>query len=39
MSHFIHTTFDLLSNLGYLGIALGLMVEVIPSEVVLAYGG
>ncbi|MBY0123775.1 DedA family protein [Bacillus sp. S/N-304-OC-R1] len=39
MSHFIQTIFDLLSNLGYLGIALGLMVEVIPSEIVLAYGG
>jgi membrane protein DedA with SNARE-associated domain len=25
--------------MGYLGIALGLMVEVIPSEIVLAYGG
>ncbi|MDN3018975.1 DedA family protein [Paenibacillus sp. BSR1-1] len=39
MSHFIQTIFDMLSNLGYLGIALGLMVEVIPSEIVLAYGG
>ncbi|MFP3126113.1 DedA family protein [Ectobacillus funiculus] len=39
MSHFIQMIFDMLSNLGYLGIALGLMVEVIPSEVVLAYGG
>ncbi|QCJ44258.1 DedA family protein [Bacillus sp. S3] len=39
MSHFIQSIFDLLSNLGYLGIALGLMVEVIPSEIVLAYGG
>nr|WP_246861055.1 DedA family protein [Bacillus sp. REN3] len=30
---------DWLSNLGYIGIALGLMLEVIPSEVVLGYGG
>jgi membrane protein DedA with SNARE-associated domain len=28
-----------LSDLGYLGIAIGLMIEIIPSEVVLAYGG
>ncbi|MBT2656042.1 DedA family protein [Bacillus sp. ISL-18] len=39
MSHLIQTLFDLLSSLRYLGIALGLMVEVIPSEIVLAYGG
>ncbi|MFD0048105.1 DedA family protein [Actinomycetes bacterium NPDC127524] len=39
MSGFIQTIFDWLSQLGYLGITLGLMVEVIPSEVVLAYGG
>ncbi|WP_419881987.1 DedA family protein [Peribacillus sp. B-H-3] len=39
MSHFIQLIFDILSNLGYLGIALGLMVEIIPSEAVLAYGG
>ena len=30
---------DFLAELGYFGIALGLMVEVIPSEIVLAYGG
>ncbi|TLS37113.1 DedA family protein [Pseudalkalibacillus caeni] len=28
-----------LTDLGYFGIALGLMVEVIPSEIVLSYGG
>jgi membrane protein DedA with SNARE-associated domain len=28
-----------LSSLGYFGIALGLMIEIIPSEIVLAYGG
>jgi membrane protein DedA with SNARE-associated domain len=27
------------SSLGYLGIALALMIEIIPSEIVLAYGG
>jgi membrane protein DedA with SNARE-associated domain len=31
--------FSLLSDLGYIGIVLGLIVEVIPSEIVLAYGG
>ncbi|MGG5253197.1 DedA family protein [Neobacillus sp. SM06] len=39
MSHFVQSIFDMLSNLGYTGIALALMVEVIPSEIVLAYGG
>lgn len=39
MSQFIQSIFELLSHLGYTGIALGLMVEVIPSEIVLAYGG
>ncbi|MEH7378493.1 DedA family protein [Neobacillus drentensis] len=39
MSHLVQSVFDMLSSLGYLGIALGLMVEVIPSEIVLAYGG
>lgn len=31
--------FEWLSGLGYWGILLGLMVEIIPSEIVLAYGG
>lgn len=39
MKEFILSVFDLLSQLGYFGIALGLMVEVIPSEIVLSYGG
>lgn len=39
MSQFIQTLFDWLSSQGYFGIALGLMVEVIPSEIVLSYGG
>lgn len=39
MEEFIIAILDWLSNLGYIGIALGLMLEVIPSEVVLGYGG
>jgi membrane protein DedA with SNARE-associated domain len=39
MTAFIHTILIMLTNLGYFGIALGLMIEVIPSEIVLAYGG
>ncbi|SFX19215.1 membrane protein DedA, SNARE-associated domain [Thermoactinomyces sp. DSM 45891] len=39
MTEIIHSFLEWLSGLGYFGIALGLMVEVIPSEIVLAYGG
>ncbi|WP_442594139.1 DedA family protein [Neobacillus sp. D3-1R] len=39
MHDFVNTIFDYLSQLGYFGILLGLMVEVIPSEIVLSYGG
>ncbi|KON87571.1 membrane protein [Sporosarcina globispora] len=39
MEEIIAYIFDILSQLGYAGIALGLMVEVIPSEIVLSYGG
>lgn len=39
MSTFIYTVLMMLSSLGYLGIALGLMIEIIPSEIVLGYGG
>ncbi len=39
MKEFILSIFQFLSELGYLGIALGLMIEVIPSEIVLSYGG
>lgn len=39
MVNIIHTVLNSLANLGYLGIAIGLMIEVIPSEIVLAYGG
>ncbi|MBN2910426.1 DedA family protein [Polycladomyces sp. WAk] len=39
MGEFIQSFLQWLADLGYLGIALGLMVEVIPSEIVLAYGG
>jgi membrane protein DedA with SNARE-associated domain len=39
MEGFIHSVLTFLSDLGYLGIAIGLMIEVIPSEIVLSYGG
>ncbi|GAX90931.1 DedA family protein [Effusibacillus lacus] len=39
MKEFIYTVLTALTDLGYLGIALGLMIEVIPSEIVLSYGG
>ncbi|MDR4944989.1 DedA family protein [Neobacillus cucumis] len=39
MSDYISSILEFLSQLGYLGIALGLMIEVIPSEIVLGYGG
>ncbi|RDI45922.1 DedA family protein [Falsibacillus pallidus] len=39
MKDFIFTVLNGLSDLGYFGIALGLMIEVIPSEFVLGYGG
>ena len=39
LSEFVSTIFNFLSSLGYFGIALGLMIEVIPSEIVLSYGG
>ncbi|MBS4216417.1 MULTISPECIES: DedA family protein [Neobacillus] len=39
MTEFIFSVLDFLSQLGYFGIALGLMIEVIPSEFVLGYGG
>ena len=39
MQEFILSIFNFLSELGYLGTALGLMIEVIPSEIVLGYGG
>lgn len=39
MKDFIFNVLMTLSSLGYLGIALGLMIEVIPSEIVLSYGG
>ena len=39
MANFISTILEWFMSLGYLGIALGLMVEVIPSEIVLSYGG
>ncbi|RKD22642.1 hypothetical protein BEP19_10295 [Ammoniphilus oxalaticus] len=39
MDAIIKTILDTLADLGYWGIAIGLMIEVIPSEIVLAYGG
>ncbi|MBY0149310.1 DedA family protein [Neobacillus niacini] len=39
MKEFIFSVLEFLSELGYFGIALGLMIEVIPSEIVLGYGG
>lgn len=39
MKELFFSIFEVLSQLGYIGIALGLMVEVIPSEIVLSYGG
>lgn len=39
MADFINGVLEFLSQLGYFGIALGLMIEIIPSEIVLGYGG
>jgi membrane protein DedA with SNARE-associated domain len=39
MKEFIFSVLEFLSELGYFGIALGLMIEIIPSEIVLGYGG
>ncbi|MBT2281735.1 DedA family protein [Priestia megaterium] len=39
MKTFIAVAFAYLSKLGYIGIASALMIEVIPSEVVLSYAG
>jgi membrane protein DedA with SNARE-associated domain len=39
MTEFINGILEFLSQLGYFGIALGLMIEIIPSEMVLGYGG
>ncbi|AZB44334.1 DedA family protein [Bacillus sp. FJAT-42376] len=39
MKDFIFTILQALADLGYFGIAIGLMIEIIPSEIVLGYGG
>ncbi|MDY0324508.1 MAG: DedA family protein [Candidatus Carbobacillus sp.] len=39
MHEFVLNVFQGLTNLGAWGIALALMIEIIPSEIVLAYGG
>ncbi|MCM3718593.1 DedA family protein [Fictibacillus phosphorivorans] len=39
MKELVITLLEWIMSLGHLGIALGLMIEVIPSELVLSYGG
>lgn len=39
ISDVVATLFQWIQQLGYFGIMFGLMIEVIPSEIVLAYGG
>ncbi|MBS2970458.1 DedA family protein [Metabacillus sp. KIGAM252] len=39
MKEFIFGILEMLADLGYAGIAIGLMIEIIPSEIVLGYGG
>ncbi|MBC8080463.1 MAG: DedA family protein [Gorillibacterium sp.] len=39
MGHFVEQILEFLTGLGYWGIMLGLMIEIIPSEIVLAYAG
>ena len=39
MTDYINSILEFFSQLGYFGIALGLMIEIIPSEIVLGYGG
>lgn len=39
ISDLISQLFEWIQSLGYLGIMIGLMIEVIPSEIVLAFGG
>lgn len=39
MDEFILSILNFLAGLGYAGVALGLMIEIIPSEIVLGYGG
>jgi len=39
LTEIIHQILEFFASLGYFGVALGLMIEVIPSEIVLAYAG
>jgi membrane protein DedA with SNARE-associated domain len=39
ISNLVGVLLDWVQQLGYFGIMLGLMIEIIPSEIVLAYGG
>ncbi|WP_438444530.1 DedA family protein [Gorillibacterium sp. sgz5001074] len=39
MGEIVHQILDMITGLGYWGILIGLAIEVIPSEIVLAYAG
>ncbi len=39
MENVIHTILNFIEGMGYWGIMFGLMIEVIPSEIVLSFGG
>ncbi|MCP8968895.1 DedA family protein [Ectobacillus ponti] len=39
LAHVVETLLEFFMGLGYFGVALGLMIEVIPSEIVLSYAG
>ncbi|WP_026692624.1 DedA family protein [Peribacillus kribbensis] len=39
MKDIVYELLNFFADLGYLGVALGLMIEIIPSEIVLGYGG
>ncbi|WP_028402532.1 DedA family protein [Ectobacillus panaciterrae] len=39
LGNFIHSILVFLEGLGYWGVMLGLMIEVIPSEIILSYAG
>ncbi len=39
LGNLIHSILVFLEGLGYWGVMLGLMIEIVPSEIVLAYAG
>ncbi|WP_460265682.1 undecaprenyl phosphate transporter UptA [Bacillus luti] len=39
LSEWVQSALHIFSELGYFGVALGLMIEIIPSEIVLSYAG